>query len=81
MANLFIMMGAPGAGKSTFIKNLKGESGIPISRDNIRFSMVKEDEPYFSKEKEVYKEFIRLINEHLSRNRDVIADATHLNAA
>ena len=57
MANLFIMMGAPGAGKSTFIKNLKGESGIPISRDQIRFSMVKEDEPYFSKEKEVYKEF------------------------
>lgn len=81
MANLFIMMGAPGAGKSTFIKNLKGESGIPISRDQIRFSMVKENEPYFSKEKEVYKEFIRLINEHLSRNRNVIADATHLNAA
>ena len=47
MANLFIMMGAPGAGKSTFIKNLKGESGIPISRDKIRFSMVKENEPYY----------------------------------
>lgn len=81
MANLFIMMGAPGAGKSTFIKNLKGESGIPISRDKIRFSMVKENEPYFSKEKEVYKEFVRLINEHLSKNCDVVADATHLNAA
>ena len=80
MANLFIMMGAPGAGKSTFIKNLMAEC-IVVSRDKIRFSMVKEDEPYFSKEKEVYKEFIRLINEHLSRNRDVIADATHLNAA
>lgn len=84
MANLFIMMGAPGAGKSTFIKKLKSfkkDFGVPISRDKIRFSMVKEDEPYFSKEKEVYKEFIRLINEHLSKNCDVIADATHLNAA
>ena len=80
MANLFIMMGAPGAGKSTFIKNSMTEC-IVVSRDKIRFSMVKENEPYFSKEKEVYKEFVRLINEHLSRNRDVIADATHLNAA
>ena len=81
MANLFIMMGAPGAGKSTFIKNLKTESHITISRDEIRFSMVKENEPYFLKEKEVYKEYIRLINEHLSQNHDVIADATHLNVA
>lgn len=37
MANLFIMMGAPGAGKSTFIKNLKTESHITISRDEIDF--------------------------------------------
>lgn len=37
MANLFIMMGAPGAGKSTFIKKLKKEFGVPISRDKIRF--------------------------------------------
>ena len=81
MANLFIMMGAPGAGKSTFIKSLRTESYITISRDEVRFSMVKEDEPYFSKEKAVYKEYIRLINEYLSQNRDVIADATHLNAA
>ena len=80
MANLFIMMGAPGAGKSTFIKNSMAEC-IVVSRDKIRFSMVKEDEPYFSKEKEVYKEFIRLINEHLSKNCDVVADATHLNTA
>lgn len=80
MANLFIMMGAPGAGKSTFIKNSMIEC-IVVSRDKIRFSMVKEDESYFSKEKEVYKEFVRLINEHLSKNCDVVADATHLNAA
>ena len=80
MSNLFIMMVAAGAGKSTFIKNSMTEC-IVVSRDKIRFSMVKEDESYFSKEKEVYKEFVRLINEHLSKNCDVVADATHLNAA
>ena len=47
MANLFIIMGAPGAGKSTFIKNSMTEC-IVVSRDKIRFSMVKEDESYFS---------------------------------
>ena len=81
MAKLYMIMGAPGAGKSTFIKNVLSSRAFVVSRDVIRFSMIKEGEPYFSKEKEVYKEYIRLINEHLSRNRDVIADATHLNAA
>ena len=80
MANLFIMMGAPGAGKSTFIKNHL-DANVVASRDAIRFSMVKEDEPYFLKEKEVYKEYIRLINDRLAAGDSVVADATHLNAA
>lgn len=41
--------------------------------------MVAEDEPYFSKEKEVFNEFIRQINEALKNGYTVFADATHLN--
>ena len=52
MRNLFVMVGVPGSGKSTFLKeNFEGKGNVKIvSRDAIRFSFVKPDEPYFSKE-------------------------------
>ena len=82
MSKLYIMMGAPGSGKSTFIENhLNYDIHKWISRDMIRFSIVSENEEYFSKEKEVFKEYIRRINECLNRGWDVFADATHLNKA
>lgn len=43
--------------------------------------MVAENEEYFSKEKVVFREFIRRINEALDNGLDVFADATHLNKA
>ena len=76
---LYIMSGCPGSGKSTFAKNfLMNENTLYVSRDEIRFSMVKEGEEYFSKENQVFNEFVRRINEGLSRGYNVIADATHL---
>lgn len=36
MANLYIMSGVPGSGKSTFARQLAGETGIVLSTDNIR---------------------------------------------
>ena len=81
MNNLYLMVGAPGSGKSTYARKFSEEhgSGIKIiSRDAIRFSMVRDGSPYFSKEKAVFKEFIREINEGLDEG-DVIADATHIN--
>ena len=79
MNKLYLTMGQPGAGKSTYIKNHIKDNEVYISRDTIRFSMVKENEPYFSKEKEVFNEFIRQINEALNKGYTVFADATHLN--
>lgn len=79
MNKLYLMMGQPGAGKSTWISKHMDENKVHISRDAIRFSMVAEDEPYFSKEKEVFDEFIRQINEALKNGYTVFADATHLN--
>ncbi len=78
---LFILMGIPGAGKSSFVSNhiKSGFTQAWISRDMIRFDIVKENEPYFSKENEVFKKFIEQIDFHLADGYDVFADATHLN--
>lgn len=84
MKKLFIMVGAPGSGKSTFLKNNEknfNPSHIIISRDEIRFSLLKEGEAYFSKENEVYKEFIKQIKMGLKNFEEVYVDATHLNKA
>ena len=62
MKRVYVMCGIPGSGKSTLAKQLAAEvkcSVNIVSRDQIRFSMISENEPYFSKEKEVFKEFSR----------------------
>ena len=50
-----------------------------VSRDNIRLSMLKDGEDYFSHEKEVFKAFVKAIANCIIAGRDCIADATHLN--
>ena len=83
MKTLWIMCGAPASGKSYFAThNLIKESGWAyISRDVIRASILEENEPYFSKEKEVFNIFIKEIVIALQKENiyNVIADATHLN--
>jgi predicted kinase len=79
MSSLVLMAGISGSGKSTFAKSICTENDIYISRDEIRFSMLKDEDDYFSKENEVMKEFIKEINAGIAANkRLVIADATHL---
>lgn len=81
---LFILVGCPGLGKSTFIKEhlpyFNGYSKV-VSRDQIRFSMVNEDEEYFSKENDVFNKYIEEIKDGLEYCDSTIADATHLNPA
>ena len=79
MADLYLMCGLPGSGKSTFIKNyIDKEKNAIISRDEIRFSIVKPNEDYFSHEDEVLKEFWKQINENLAKGKDVIVDQTSI---
>ena len=85
MINLFIACGVPGAGKTTFlknaVKNLKEKTNLSVeyvSRDEVRFSTLEESDDYFSKEKEVYKEFCNRIQKAIDNKVNVImADATH----
>jgi predicted kinase len=76
-----MMAGIPGSGKSTLAKRWipKGDTRY-ISRDDIRFKMIKDNEEYFSKEKEVFQEYLRQIDAAIAKGtRYIFADATHLN--
>ena len=85
MPILYIMCGPSGCGKSTWARNFIHENDPlyenirDISRDEIRYSIIKEEEDYFSHEKEVFKKFVDTIRHTLIDGFDVIADATHLN--
>lgn len=73
---LCLTVGAPGSGKSTFCEKLIAKR---VSRDAIRLSMINNNDEYFQKEKDVWKEYIHQIQEEINANNTVIADATHLN--
>ena len=77
MSTLYMMVGIPASGKSRFAKTLKGKY---VSRDVIRFSLIKDGDAYFSKENEVFAKFIYEIETGLAAGQDVIVDATHINA-
>lgn len=79
---LYIMVGAPGCGKTTYVRThaTPGHSAH-ISRDAIRFAKLEEGESYFDREKEVYKTFIQQIImafDDCPWVDEVWADATHL---
>lgn len=77
---VYLMCGLPGSGKSTFIHKYRELTDAVISRDAVRFSIIKEDEEYFAKEDYVFKIFIKEINKALKDEsvERVFIDATHL---
>ena len=79
---VFLLSGIPGAGKSTFInKQMQSKTDIWISRDNIRFGLLKDGEDYFAHENEVKEIFFNAIanNTSCSQWENIYIDATHLN--
>ncbi len=83
MPILYIMCGPSGCGKTAwahnFINMYPQDDIRYVSRDEIRFSILKDGEDYFSREKEVFKKFVGTLRQTLIDGFDVIADATHLN--
>lgn len=76
---LYLLMGCPGAGKSTWIRNhINPATDVVVSRDAIRFDMLGEAEEYFAHEKEVFEEYVKQIRKALNEDKTVFADATHL---
>ena len=79
MSKLIMMVGIPGSGKSTYIKN-HFPNIVSVSRDAIRFEILDEKGgEYFDYEKEVFNSFVRQIIGSLVVDEVTIADATHLN--
>lgn len=76
---LYVSCGVPGSGKSTFLQDMKNSEQVIISRDEIRFSLLKPGEDYFSHEKETYTKFLNEITRNIRKGVNVYADATHLN--
>lgn len=75
---LYVLCGPPASGKSTWAREHK-EDMVIISRDEIRFSMLRVNEDYFAHEDEVLERFYDSINCNLEDyTRPVVADATHL---
>ena len=75
-----MMCGIPGCGKSTYAKKLLElhPEWKYVSRDEVRYEYVTDQEHYFDHETDVYKEFCNRVSMHLINGNTVIADATHI---
>lgn len=78
---VYLLSGPAASGKSTWVRSNITPGSEWISRDNVRFAIVSEDEDYFSHEDEVFDTFINYINQTLEREdiHTIYIDATHLN--
>lgn len=77
---IYMMVGAAGAGKSTYIKNHFPDA-FDVSRDRARFDVMAKykTDDYFAHEKETFNTYINRINSAIERGWEtVVLDATHL---
>ena len=78
---VWLLAGIPGSGKSTWAREqIAKYGGVHCSRDEIRFSLLKEGEDYFSHEDEVIRLWTEKVHQAILSPDvgDVYIDATHL---
>ena len=79
---VFLTVGIPASGKSTFIrKQIKENGGAYISRDEVRFSIITDEDDYFGKENLVFDTFVQKVQDAIDDKNgpvDVYVDATHI---
>lgn len=78
MQNLYVMVGIPGSGKSTYAKEMvaKDSNVIHISADEIREQVTAETGT--RDEKKTFNKVRQLITQNLKEGHDVICDATNV---
>lgn len=78
---VWLMCGIPGSGKSTWIRSRLVPGAEWISRDNVRFAILTDEDDYFAHEDDVFDTFINYINQTLEKDEihTIYIDATHLN--
>ena len=74
-----MMCGVPGSGKSTYVATNFPDATV-ISRDAIRFALLKDGDDYFAYEDTVLQIFYAEIQNAIDSDKenDIIIDATHL---
>ena len=79
---VFLTVGIPASGKSTFIrKQIKENGGVYISRDEVRFSIITNEDDYFGKENLVFDTFAKIVQNAIDNENgpeNVYVDATHV---
>lgn len=77
MPYLFMLCGPSGIGKS-YLRE-KEDLKPYVSRDEIRFSILRENDEYFSKETLVRNTYVHTLAWYLANGVNVFADSTNLN--
>ena len=78
---VYLLSGPPASGKSTWIRAHLTPGSEWISRDNVRFAILADEDDYFAHEDDVFDTFINYINQTLENDdiHTIYVDATHLN--
>lgn len=78
---VWLTSGIPSSGKTSWVKEqIAQKGGVHCSRDEIRFSLLKDDEDYFAHEDEVIDIWFEKIKKAIENPEveDIYIDATHL---
>ena len=78
MPKLYIMVGIPGSGKSTYAEKYLSQTATIFSSDKIRGELLGDENDQSNKEL-IFSTLYSRIREHLLEGKDAVLDATNVN--